>query len=516
MRPTLMRSALAALAAGLVLSSASPPATAADPAAGVADLTHDLNRILADQRLDPARAGVLVKSLASGEELYARDADKIYTPASNAKLLTSAAAVETLGLDHRFTTEVLHTGRVAGRALVGDLYLKGTGDPTMLAADYDALAEKVADAGVKTVTGRLIADDTWFDDVRLGTDWAWDDEPWYYAAQISALTASPDTDYDPGTVIVSVAPGDGQGKPVKVSMTPETDYLKIVNKAVTGSTTDVLIERRHGTNTVEITGTVSDTYREWVTVDDPTGYAASLLRASLARHGVKVLGPTQRGATPDNARSLAKRESMPLRELLVPFMKLSNNMHAEILVKTMGRKVSGQGTWSAGLAVVEDFAKAHGVTTVRMRDGSGLSRVDGVTPEGIVTLLTALRDKPWFEEWYASLPVAGDADRMVGGTLRSRMRGTPAEGNVRAKTGSLTGVTSLSGYVTSADGEPLVFSIMLNQYLSASPKDIEDEIAVRLARFSRNAPADAPEIQPLRSKATEAEVECSWLKPAEC
>ncbi|WP_113700587.1 D-alanyl-D-alanine carboxypeptidase/D-alanyl-D-alanine-endopeptidase [Nonomuraea lactucae] len=493
-------------------SSPSSPAVAYEPSPGVADLTQDINRILSDARLTVARAGVVVKSAAGGEELYSTDGGKLMIPASNTKLFTAAAAAETLGLDHRFTTSALSAGRRTGSLLAGDLVLRGTGDPTMLAGDYDVLAAKVAAAGVRTVTGRLVADDTWFDSVRLGNDWAWDDESAYYAAPISALTASPDRDYDAGSMIVSVAP---DGDKVKVSTTPETDYLKIVNRATVGTATDVLIERGHGTRTVVITGTVAAPYQEWVAVDDPTAYVATLFRKALSRHGVRVLGPTVTGAAPAGAGELARRESMPLSELLVPFMKLSNNMHAEILTKAMGRKAAGRGTWAAGLKVTTDFARANGVQVINMRDGSGLSRRDGFSPASIAQLLTAVRGKPWFRAWYDSLPVAGNPDRIVGGTLRSRMRDTPAANNVRAKTGSLTGVTSLSGYVTSADGEPLVFSIMLNQYLSGSPKDIEDEIAIRLAQFSRTAAVGALPL--LRQAAPDSpDLECSWLKPAAC
>ncbi|MGR6914998.1 D-alanyl-D-alanine carboxypeptidase/D-alanyl-D-alanine endopeptidase [[Actinomadura] parvosata] len=514
-----MRRTSASLVAGTLVaalawaSGPSTPAVALDPSVGVADLTQDINQILSDSRLTIARAGVVVKSAKTGEELYATDAGKLLTPASNTKLFTSAAAAETLGLDYRFPTTVLGTGRKAGSVLAGDLVLRGTGDPTMLAEDYDALAAKVAAAGVKVVTGKLVADDTWFDSQRLGNDWSWDDETAYYAAPISALTASPDRDYDAGSVIVSVA---ADGDKVKVSTTPETDYLKIVNKATVGAETDVLIERQHGTRTVVITGTVAEPYQEWVAVDDPTAYVSSLFRKSLAKHGVKVLGPTTAGAAPSGAKELARHESMTLGELLVPFMKLSNNIHAEILTKAMGRKVADQGTWSAGLKVSTDFAKANGVQVINMRDGSGLSRRDGFSPGSIVQLLTAVRAKPWFSTWYESLPIAGNPDRFTGGTLRSRMRGTPAENNVHAKTGSLTGVTSLSGYVTSADGEPLIFSIMLNQYLSGSPKDIEDKIAVRLAQFSRTAAAGDAAAQRTAAEPASGDLECSWLKPAQC
>ncbi|GGK70515.1 D-alanyl-D-alanine carboxypeptidase DacC [Sphaerisporangium melleum] len=511
--------AAAALAATLTQATGGGTAGAAEPAPGVADLVQDIDQILSAANLSVARAGVVVKSAATGEQLYAQDAGRVFLPASNTKLLTSAAAVDTLGLDYRFTTSVLASGRRAGSSLKGDLYLKGTGDPTLLAADFDALAAKVAASGVKLVTGELVADDTWFDDVRLGTDWAWDDEPYYYAGQISALTASPDTDYDAGSVIVSVSPGGAAGAPATVTTTPPTNHVKIENRATTGATTDVLVERAHGTNTVVITGTVAARYDEWVAVDDPTGYAASLFRKALADHGVRVLGATTRGATPTGAKSVAERASMPLSQLLVPFLKLSNNMHAEILTKAMGRKVSGKGTWSAGLAVTTAFAKANGITNVRLRDGSGLSRLDGVTPGELTSYLIALRAKPWFTTWYDALPIAGNADRFTGGTLRSRMAGTPAAGNVHAKTGSLTSVSGLSGYVTSADGEPLVFSILTNNYLTGNPKPaVEDAIAVRLAQFKRDTPVDAAaQLRTAVPAGTEdTGLECSWLKPTPC
>ncbi|MEV0585609.1 D-alanyl-D-alanine carboxypeptidase/D-alanyl-D-alanine-endopeptidase [Nonomuraea sp. NPDC050310] len=511
-----MRRTSASLVAGALIATlawASSPATAVDPEPGVADLTRDINLILGDSRLTIARAAVTVRNATTGEELYTQDGGKLMTPASSAKLFTSAAAAEVLGLDYRFDTTALRAGRQVGSALVGDLVLRGTGDPTMLAADYDTLAAAVAAKGIRTVTGKLVADDTWFDTQRLGNDWAWDDEPYYYNAPISALTASPDRDYDAGTVIVSVAPA---GSSVKVSVSPETDVLKIDNRATVGATTNVLIERQHATNTVLITGTVSEETSEWVTVDDATRYAASLFRSALTKHGVRVLGRTVTGAAASDAVELAKHQSMPLSELLVPFMKLSNNMHAEILTKAMGRKVANAGTWAAGLKVTHDFARAQGVQLLNLRDGSGLSRRDGVSTGSITQLLVAARGKPWFQTWYNSLPIAGDPDRLVGGTLRSRMRNTPAAGNVHAKTGSLTGVTSLSGYVTSADGEPLAFSVMLNQYLSGSPKDIEDKIAVRLANFRRSAPdAAAPELRS-GDPVSYPDLECSWLKPAQC
>jgi D-alanyl-D-alanine carboxypeptidase/D-alanyl-D-alanine-endopeptidase (penicillin-binding protein 4) len=191
-------------------------------------------------------------------------------------------------------------------------------------------------------------------------------------------------------------------------------------------------------------------------------------------------------------------------------MKLSNNLHAEILVKAMGRKASGAGTWAAGLAAMAATYPGFGINpaTLSMRDGSGLSRMDQIAPDHLVALLDAAADRPWFPAWYEALPIAGVADRMVGGTLRNRMRNTAAAGAVHAKTGSLTAVSSLSGYVDTAGGERWVFSMITNNSLGVNVKALEDRVAVRLAeeggpvtRGERSLPAGA-----------EVELECSWEK----
>lgn len=504
---------LFALVAGaLLVFGLVPPVVAQDR--GV--LAADLDAILASPGMAGADVGLVVKTL-DGETVYARDSAGRQQPASNAKLVTSAAAFDILGPGYRFDTTVHTAGRRAGPVLDGDLYLRGTGDPTMLAADYDALAAQVAAKGVKLVRGKLFADDTWFDDVRLGTSWAWDDEPYYYSAQVSALTAAPDTDYDAGSIIVRVAPGAG-GKAV-VTTEPPTDYVKIANTAVTGaagSPNTISVDRVHGANTFTVTGSIPSgggTTTEWMAVWEPTGYAAALFRAALGKHGVTVLGRTARGAAPANAAVVASRQSMPLAELAVPFMKLSNNVHAEILVKAMGRKVSGKGTWGAGLAAIAGLLPSYGVDPARLslRDGSGLSRMDQIAPDQLAALLGAARSRPWFATWHEALPIAGKADRLVGGTLRNRMRGTAAEGNVYAKTGSLTGVSGLSGYVTNAAGQQWVFSMVTNNSIGVNVKGIEDAVVVRLAEeggaVTERSVVPAPRLSPEMTG-----LECSWVK----
>jgi serine-type D-Ala-D-Ala carboxypeptidase/endopeptidase (penicillin-binding protein 4) len=503
---------LTALLAGLILLVGAAPVQAQkDDTLGA-----DLDAILADPALTGADVGLVVTTLG-GELVYQHAPERRRQPASNAKLATSAAALEVLGPDHTFTTTVASTGRRHGALLDGDLYLRGTGDPTMLARDYDALAARVAASGIRLVSGRLAADDTWFDDVRLGLSWAWDDEPFYYNAQVSALTASPDTDFDAGSVIVRVAPGATAGAAAAVSTEPPTDYVRVVNKATTGapgSSNTVSVDREHGSNTFVVTGSApagGAATTEWMAVWEPTGYAASLFRAALKRHGVRVVGPTVRAATPADAAQLAVRESIPLRELQVPFLKLSNNLHAEILVKAMGRATAGKGSWDAGRTALVAALTDLGVTgRLSMADGSGLSRMDQISPTQLAQLLAGAADRPWFPDWFNALPIAGKSDRMVGGTLRSRMAGTAAEGAVHAKTGSLTGVTGLSGYVDTAAGDRWIFSMVTNNTIGVNAKLIEDKIAIRLAQ--QGAKSITPQTAPPPNPTLNPNLECSWQK----
>lgn len=488
MRSSRSLARLSMLLAGLVVAGSSVAATAPVSAQDPGSLTRDLDAILNNPGLAGSDVGVVVRAADTGEVLYRRGGVDRQQPASNAKLVTSAAALEILGPDYRFSTTVATPGTIRGPVLRGDLYLKGTGDPTMLAADYDALAATVAGSGIRLVTGNLVADDSWFDGVRLASGWAWDDEPFYYNAQVSALTAAPDTDFDAGSVIINVTPG-APGQPVRVTTTPPTDAVTIANTATTGapgSGSSIVVDRDHFTGTFTVRGAMAadaSPDQEFMATWDVTGYATSLFRAALTAHGVRVLGPTTRGTTPGGAATLAARQSIPLSQLLVPFLKLSNNLHAEILVKAMGRARSNVGSWDAGIAAIKTVLPGLGVDPARLFlvDGSGLSRMDHIAPDQLTALLIAARGKPWFQTWFAALPVAGIADRLVGGTLRSRMRNTAAAGNVHAKTGSFTGASALSGYVTAADGRPLVFSMISNNNVGVSVRPIEDAVAVRLA-----------------------------------
>lgn len=500
------------------------PTTTSTAAAGDPALTAAIDTLLEDDRLDGATVAVQVRDANTGEVLYDRGSAQRVLPASNLKLLSSAAAVDGLGEDHRFTTAVLADQPVRGGTLTADLYLRGGGDPTTLASDYRELAADLRGAGVTRVTGDLVADDSYFDETPLGTGWSWDDEPYYYSAPISALTVAPDTDYDSGTAIVRVAPGV-EGAAPEVTLQPQTGVLDIVNRATTGpagSARTLSVERQHASDAVLVTGSIpadSPVRTTWVTVQDPTEYAADVFARALEAEGVLLVGDVREGSTPKGATVLAAHDSMTVGELLTPYMKLSNNMHAETLVKALGAETSGTGSWSAGLAAVRAHLAAEGVDVgnTRIVDGSGLSRMDLVRAQDVTDLLIASRDEPWFDTWYDALPIAGNPDRFTGGTLRSRMRNTPAANNLHGKTGSLTGVTALSGYVSNADGRELVFAMISNNYLS-SPRSLEDALGVTLASWSEadGARTESPRatVRELRRETSYGPdgLECSWVK----
>ncbi|GAB3647842.1 D-alanyl-D-alanine carboxypeptidase/D-alanyl-D-alanine-endopeptidase [Glycomyces tarimensis] len=491
-------------------------------------LGEAIDRILTDGRLTDSQVGVVVADAATGEVLYDRNGNQRALPASSQKLTTVAAALETLGGDFAFTTEAVGTEPPVDGVIDGDLYLRGSGDPTMRAQEYDKIAADLVDAGVTTVDGDLIADDTAFDDERHGTEWAWGDLQYAYAAEISALTVTSGDDLLAGSVRVFVDPGNAEGDAAEIETVPATDYVTIVNDATTtapGTGTSVAIDRDEHANEIRVTGTIAadsgGTYGTRAVID-PAGLAASVFQAALADHGITLTGETRTGeTTPQDGQTLATHDSKPLSELAEDLMKPSNNLLAESLFKALGYQATGEGTFDSGKAAVYKAIEQYGVDTgpIRQVDGSGLSRFDELTPNMITDLLIGAKDADWFEDYYDSLPIACGDD---GSTLVGRMCGTPAADNVRAKTGSLTSVSALSGYVTDADGRELVFSIMFNDHLAGSVKDIEDKIAAAIAGHSESATESAittfSNLEDIEQPASDlpGDLECTWVEPAVC
>ncbi|WP_458413324.1 D-alanyl-D-alanine carboxypeptidase/D-alanyl-D-alanine-endopeptidase [Schinkia sp. CFF1] len=344
----------------------------------------EIDRLLQENpNLKGGLAGISIRSAKTGEILYEHNGDVRMRPASNMKLITSAAALSVLGEEHQFKTEVRMKGKRDGKTLKGNLYLKGFGDPTLLRADLTQMARDIANSGITTIEGELIGDDRWFDDVRLSPDLVWSDEEAYYGSQISALTVSPNKEYDSGTIQIKVAPGLKVGEPGYIQLSHKTNYVKIINETVTippDGETDLTFKRKHGKNTIIVKGLLpigAKVKKEWVAVWEPTQLVLDLFRQELAKQGIKLSGTFKVGETPKDAAILTSHESIPLSELLIPFMKLSNNGHAEVLVKEMGKIRKGEGSWEKGLEVVKEQLPNLGVNpdNLVIRDGSGISHV---------------------------------------------------------------------------------------------------------------------------------------------
>ncbi|MEU4218236.1 D-alanyl-D-alanine carboxypeptidase/D-alanyl-D-alanine-endopeptidase [Actinoplanes sp. NPDC026623] len=522
--PALAVVAVAVTATAFAVGTASAETTTASDTALVATL----DQVLANARLAGSTTALQVRDAASGEIIYSHNADQRVIPASNEKLMTSVAALEVLGAGYQFHTIARYSGTKSGKTVSGNLYLRGQGDPTLTYAQFDAIATAVARAGITKFTGSLVADDTWFDRTPLGLDWSWQDEPYGDNAPISALTVAADANYNTGAVAVLTKPGSAAAKAGVVTLAPANTVVKIVNKTVTGkagTANTVSATRSHGTNTITVAGSIplaGAAKTSLLSVLDPTQVAIGVFRDALKRHGVTVTGANTTGATPSTAKTITDHASITLGKLLPYFLKLSNNGHAELLTKAMGRAKTpaSAGSWSTGLAAGTAALKAIGVDTTRitMGDGSGLSRRDWLTTAQVATLLQAAQSRPWFATWYAALPIAGDPSPLIGGTLASRMRDTPAAGNLHGKTGTLTGVNALSGYVTDRSGRKLLFSSISNAAQS-NVSDILDTAAVAMA--SSGGPAAAslrterlPTVPRHVVTRDGEDVECSWVPNA--
>jgi D-alanyl-D-alanine carboxypeptidase len=486
--------------------------------------------------------GVVVRDLQTGETLYKRDSERMLIPASNMKLLVTAAALHRLGPEYRFRTRVWMRGTLTPDGVLhGDLILQGLGDATLEMRGLETLAQQVRQAGVQRVQGYLLYDDSWLDAERYGFGWSSDDEPYGYQAQMSALCA------ERNAVRLYAKPATQVGEPAQLRLEPDTDYVELVNRTRTvergAANTGIRATRTRARNQIIVDGTLSlgseEVFVGRYSVENPSRYATHLFRQALQAAGVVVergivpaltpsLSPTgwergvgAHGSAPYRSSSPALRErgiipiaetystktqaiedpllkvppasrgnrtdarfpsrsggnlkeggipemtllaehlSPPMREVVALINKPSDNLITEITLKTLGKEVRGEGTTAAGVQVLREFLQSAGLEmgAVHIVDGSGLSRINGVSPENFVRLLEYMRRSPHAEAFRESLPVYG-----VDGTLRNRLRGTPVQGNGYAKTGSLNRVSSLSGYLHTKSGRWLAFSIIMNAY----------------------------------------------------
>lgn len=439
-----------------------------------------LARIFDDPRLAHAHVGVLIKSIDNGEVVFARDADRLFVPASNMKIVTAAAALTTLGPEYQFSTEIAAGGPIRDGVLDGSLIVTGTGDPTFSGNFYEdprdvfrEWADSLRSLGVTRVLGGVIGVDTAFTDATLGSGWMWDDLVYSSSAEYGALQ------FNEGAITLDIFPSSTELQPGIVVLSPPSQYVRVINDTRTmpaGSITSIRVIRDEASATLTVRGEIAadnDGFSRTVSVRDPTLFLASTLRETLREQGITVEGPAARHTelgiidpTFANAMRLFTYRSPRLAEILRVMLKESQNQISETMLLTMGRELRGFGTAAAGVEVVDSLIGVWGLdrsTGIHMADGSGLSRYDLVSPATLVGILEAMDDGAYREDWLAALPVAGQD-----GTLESRMRDPPLVGQVRAKTGTMTGIRSLSGYLTTTGGRRFVFSTMVNNSVAGS------------------------------------------------
>lgn len=449
--------------------------------------------------------GAKIVSLDSGKTIFEENAGKLLKPASNAKLYTAALALDRLGADYRIKTSLHAVSRPDPAGLLrSDLIVFGRGDPSFAErfnnGNYSAilqpLVDAVAAAGVKRIKGDLIGDESFFRGPPFGTQWTWDDLQQYYGAEASALSVQDNV------VDLVFKPGRRLGAACSISTLPQTAYLSFSNRTVTmepGVSPKISLYRPPGGNTVYVSGWMplnGSNVVDAVSVHRPALWCVTLLKEALARRGIVVEGKPRsvdwldRQVAPLDLKrtvELAAVSSRPLTEILARMMKPSQNLYAHLLLLQVGARQqrpnagSLETTEDLGLAELQRFLVEAGIHVgdVLLEEGSGLSRGALVTPNATVELLRYMHRHRSAAAFKESLPIAG-----VDGTLRNRMKGTAAFRNARAKTGTLRYVNTLSGYVTTAAGEQLAFSLMLNNYDGPGARLALDAIVVMLAELN--------------------------------
>ncbi|MGD1100872.1 MAG: D-alanyl-D-alanine carboxypeptidase/D-alanyl-D-alanine-endopeptidase [Terriglobia bacterium] len=490
------------------VGSAAPPR----PARGNPALDRRIDKILAASDAQRGSWGIQVVELGSGKLLYARDADHLFIPASNMKMFTTAAALEKLGPGYTFHTTVESDAAPDAQGRVWDLYFVGQGDPNLGVRTFpytyhgpqqpadkflEEMADQVKARGVREVVRKFVADDSYFVWEPYAPNWAADDLDWGYGAPVSALA------FNDNLLTLHVKPGEKAGDEAEVRLDPVTDYYLLRNHVQTGAKgteKNYFLERQPGSMELDLWGQIPINGGEnvdTVAIANPPLLVAEQFRAALRARGIVVQGPIEvrhftrleaasspNPAPPSSARVvLAEHTSPPLSEAIKVVNKESENLHAEMLLRTLGHVQNNHGSLAGGLEALNTFAARqvgilHGETY--FSDGSGLSREDLVAPRAAVKLLLYMAHSPHFQAYFDSLPVSG-----IDGTLAHRFSDDDVKGKIHAKTGSVEHVNTLSGYMDLPSGKRLVFSIMTNNHPlpNKAGQDTLDAITVEIYKW---------------------------------
>jgi len=483
------------LAPGLAL--AEDYETDADPA--IENFRNTVDSIIAQSCNKGLRVGAKFYSLDRQEVIYDRNSDTLFTPASNMKIFTSAMALKKVGPDYRFHTRLYTTGKVEGTVLKGDLYIKGFGDPSLVTEQMWILVNELKNLSITTVTGNIIADNSYFEGQGRLKTWSSYKGPEAYLAPAGALS------FNFNTVTVHVAPGKKPGDRPSVMVDPDIEYFRVRNKAVTTvnkrSRRKLIVNRleRKNHDEIIIKGRLPKNVARkkfYLNVTDPQRYTATVFKRFLNQAGVRVTGKVKMGRVPTGATLVLDHESPPLGRILRGLNKFSNNFVAEQILKTLGAQFMGEpGTTENGVLLLQDYMQELGFTPdqYRMVDGSGLSKTNLVTPDQVIALLVdAHSDLSIFPEFISALGVMG-----LDGSVEDRMDNNKSAQRIRVKTGTLNHVSALSGYFQSQEGERFAFSILLNDVKCSNGRamKLQDEIMEMALKFQREEIAEDKEPQ---------------------
>ena len=460
-------------------------------------LREQIAYLTGDPNLFNAQIGLYIEAVSNGEVVYRQNDHKLFIPASNMKIFTTATALLKFGPLFRFRTAIYTDGKIEQNILQGNLIIRGKGDPTIAPRFYNGDVRRVfqnwADSlhilGIREINGDLIGDESYFQTDPLGSGWQWDDEPFWYAAPISALTLNDNC------VDVTVVPSDTIGLRPKISIMPPSRFFVIENRARTTAADSVqtlVLNRPRLQNIIIAENEIPQNkppYQESISVENPALYFVTVLAEVLESRGIILHGSLRTNRELDQisynrCRILLTHTSPELAKIIEITNKVSQNLYTEQMLVTLAAEYGRQATAAEGTRIVLNQMKEIGISDMEfsMVDGSGLSRNNLITPNAVSTLLRFMSRHPYFDYFYASLPVTG-----LDGTLKNRMKKTPAESRVHAKTGFIGHVRNLSGYIYSANDELFLFSMLVNNYTVPTPliNNWQDKICILLCNFQR-------------------------------
>ncbi len=448
-------------------------------------LENDIRYIIKNTRLKMKDLAIEVYSLWKDEYILAINKDKMLTPASNLKIITSSAALFYLKPEYSFKTEISTDGKLKGEHLYGNLYIKGYGDPSLTREEIWKIVQTLKGKGIKFIHGDIVGDDTYFDSQVFPARWGGKKRAMKYGGEISALSANFNT------IIVNFESGDKVGAKPRIWLEPETSFVSLVNKSVTRKRSKRYTLNISGINNGKIVAKGGVPFRlkhktSLRKVTDAPLFTVTLFYDLMKKMGIEVLGSPRKGLAHCENKLILKHSSKPLSYILAGMNKFSNNFTAEQILKTLGAEVKGApGTFEKGIEVLNNFIESIGGDSAKIRvfDGSGLSKDDLISADNIVKVLKYMHNSPIYApEFISSLPVAG-----IDGTTEKRLMFGLTKRKIRAKTGTINNVSSLSGFLYSKDGEPMAFSMIMNGFRVSeeSVQLIQDKICYILSNFSR-------------------------------